>query len=107
MSKPDPSSVTVSPEHRMELRCSMAELRAAQLHLQLMEVQIQQAREAVQQAALARDAVASTIRDAYGLAPDDQVNLESGVVTRVAAPVHSEIGGLQETHPSNPPRGQA
>lgn len=86
MSKLD-TSVTVSPEHRLELRCALAEQRAAQLHLQVMEMQTQQAREALQQASLARDAVSSTIRDAYGLAPDDQVNLESGVVSRAAAAV--------------------
>jgi hypothetical protein len=104
MSKPDPSSVTVSPEHRLELRCALAEQRAAQLHLQVMEMQTQQAREALQQASLARDAVSSTIRDAYDLSPDDQVNLESGTVTRAAPPAApAPIIGHAETTP----RGQA
>ena len=103
MSKLD-TSVTVSPEHRLELRCALAEQRAAQLHLQVMEMQTQQAREALQQASLARDAVSSTIRDAYGLAPDDQVNLESGVVSRAAAAVPPAPG---VGHAEGAPRGQA
>ena len=103
MSKLD-TSVTVSPEHRLELRCALAEQRAAQLHLQVMEMQTQQAREALQQASLARDAVSSTIRDAYDLSPDDQVNLESGTVTRAAPPAApTPIIGHAETAP----RGQA
>ena len=103
MSKLD-TSVTVSPEHRLELRCALAEQRAAQLHLQVMELQTQQAREALQQASLARDAVSSTIRDAYGLAPDDQVNLESGVVSRAGtAATPAPVVG----HAEGAPRGQA
>ena len=93
----------VSPEHRLELRCADAEFRAAAAELRLLELQVLRARDIAQQAALARDAVSQTVRDAYGLDLQDQVDMESGVVTRAK---QTEIVGI-EAAASAAPRGQA
>ena len=98
----DPSKTTVSPEHRLELRCADAEFRAAQAELKLLELQIIRARDVAQQAALNRDAVAQTVRDAYDLGQHDTVDTETGAVTRAAAPTQI-VGMPSETAP----RGQA
>ena len=93
--------ITVSPEHRLELRCADAEFRAAAAELKLLELQVIRARDVAQQAALNRDAVSQTVRDAYGLDHLDTVDMESGDVTRAATP--APVVG----HAEGAPRGQA
>ena len=87
----------------MELRCAIAEERAAQLQVQVLEYQIAEARAKVEQVALAHKAVAQTVADAYGLQSGAQINLETGEVLSAEQQEPTEITGVATAQP----RGQA